>query len=329
MKDDGKLLPLEIHLQFETSRSRREKPAMKPILPALAAFALAAHVVPAAPVKVVSFSPVLTEIAQAVGGPTVEVVGIVKPGVDPHDYSPTPRDFREVADAQLVLVSGNGMERYLDKLRSGKDGAARLLEMGTFLPTLEMADGHHHHHHDDGHDHDHGPAADPHWWHSVANVILATEILRDALAEIDPLNKAVFSTNAAAKIAELQALQRWVKQRVAELPRDQRQLVTSHEAFQYFAKEYGFEVEAVEGVNREQQASAREVAELIETIRDKRVKAIFVEDTLNPKVTSEITRETGAKIGGTLIADGLGNGDASTYEGMMRHNVDTIVDSLK
>lgn len=301
---------------------------MKPIIPAFAAIVLGMHAASAAPVKVVSFSPILTEIAEAVGGSSVEVIGIVKPGMDPHDYTPTPGNFRAVADAQLVLVSGNGMERYLDKVRTDTVGSIQLLEMGALLPTLEMADGHHHHH-DDGHDHDHGAAADPHWWHSVPNVIQAVEIVRDALTTIDPSRKAAFAENASAKIDQLKVLQKWVKRRVAEIPRDHRQLVTSHEAFQYFAKEYGFQVEAVEGINREQQASAKEVADLIETIRDKQVKAIFIEDTLNPKVTSEITRETGVKIGGSLVADGLGKGDSSTYEGMMRHNVDTIVDNLK
>lgn len=304
----------------------REKIIMKPIFPAIAAFGLVAHAIFAAPVKVVSFSPVLTEIAEAVGGANVDVVGIVKPGTDPHDYSPTPGDFREVADAQLVLVSGNGMERYLDKLRADTAGSTRLLEMGTLLPTLEMEEDHHH---EDGHHHEHSSAADPHWWHSVPNVVQAVEIVRDALVAIDPSQKSTFDANAAVKIRQLEALQKWIKQRVAEIPRDRRQLVTSHEAFQYFAKEYGFQVEAVEGINREQQASAKEVSELIETIRAKHVKAIFIEDTLNPKVTSEITRETGVKIGGALVADGLGKGDTSSYEGMMRHNVDTIVESLK
>lgn len=303
---------------------------MKTILHTSIALVMAAHLNIAAPLEVVSFSPVLTEIAEEVGGDRVTVAGIVKPGVDPHDYSPTPGDFAKVADAQLVLVSGNGMERYLDKLRADAGGSTRLLEMGELLPTLEMEGGHHHgHSHDHGHDHDHGSANDPHWWHSVPNVIRAVKIVRDALIELDPSQKAVFTGNAAVKIKQLETLQRWVKQRIAELPRDQRQLVTSHEAFQYFAKEYGFEVHAVEGINREQQASAKEVAALIGTIRDKGVKAIFIEDTLNPKVTSELTRETGVKIGGTLVADGLGKGDASTYEGMMRHNVDTIVDNLK
>jgi zinc/manganese transport system substrate-binding protein len=120
-----------------------------------------------------------------------------------------------------------------------------------------------------------------------------------------------------------------VKRKVAELPRDKRKLVTSHDAFQYLARDYGFKIEAIEGVSTETEASNRHVSELIDDIKKQGVKAIFLETSLNPKVTTQITRETGAKIGGSLYPDGLGPGDASTYEGMMKHNVSTIVDALK
>ena len=105
--------------------------------------------------------------------------------------------------------------------------------------------------------------------------------------------------------------------------------MTSHEAFEYFSREFGFTLSAIEGVNSESEPSNRHVAELIDRIKKQNIKAIFVESTLNPKVTAEITRETGAKIGGTLYADGLGPGEAGTYAGMFRHNVSTIVDALK
>jgi zinc/manganese transport system substrate-binding protein len=120
-----------------------------------------------------------------------------------------------------------------------------------------------------------------------------------------------------------------VNRKVAELPRDKRKLVTSHDAFQYFARDYGFTILAIEGVSTESEPSNRHVAELIDEIKKEGVKAIFLESTLNPKVTKEITRETNAKIGGTLYADGIGTGDAATYAGMMKHNVSTIVDALK
>ena len=149
------------------------------------------------------------------------------------------------------------------------------------------------------------------------------------MIKLDPADKADFEANANGYLAKLDALENWVKRKVAELPRDKRKLITSHDAFQYFARDYGFTIGAIEGISPETEASNKHVSELIDDIRKQGVKAIFVENTLNPKVTTEITRETGAKIGGTLYPDGLGAGDASTYEGMMKHNVSTIVDALK
>jgi zinc/manganese transport system substrate-binding protein len=130
-------------------------------------------------------------------------------------------------------------------------------------------------------------------------------------------------------LAKLEALDNWVKRKVAELPRDKRKLVTSHDAFQYLAKDYGFKIYAIEGVSTETEPSNRRVAELIDNIKSQQVKAIFLESTLNPKVNRELTRETGARIDGTLYADGLGAGDCMSYEGMVRHDISTIVDALK
>lgn len=271
----------------------------------------------AEPVKVMSFSTVLAEVANAVGGSEVSVQCPIKPGTDPHAYEPTPGDLKQLASARLVLASGKHLEHYLPKLKSGLQPGAVLVEVGDKLPSLKMTE--------EGE----GVVEDPHWWHNVANVEKATKIVRDALVQVDPTQKEAFQRNAAVYLAKLGTLDAWVKEKVAELPRDQRELVTSHDAFQYFARQYGFKILAIEGVSTEQEASAKQVNDLIATIKKEGVKAIFLEDTLNPKVSTEITRETGAKIGGTLYADGLGSGDGSTYEGMMKHNVSTIVEALK
>jgi ABC-type Zn uptake system ZnuABC Zn-binding protein ZnuA len=232
--------------------------------------------------------------------------------------------LRKVSDAQLILTSGKHMENYLNKLQEATGGKADLLKVGDHFSSLKMKpeEG------ENGTDKS-GMIEDPHWWHSVANVKQATKIIRDELIKLDPADRTDFEKNANAYLAKLDALDDWVKRKVAELPRDKRKLVTSHDAFQYFARDYGFKIEAIEGVNTDTEASNRHVSELIDDIKKQGVKAIFLESTLNPKVTTQITRETGVKIGGTLYADGLGPGEASTYEGMMKHNVSTIVDSLK
>lgn len=275
-------------------------------------------------IKVASFSTIDTEIVQQVGDDHVDVAALVKPGVDPHEYEPTPADLRKVSEAQLILTSGKHLENYLSKLQEATGGKADLIEVGNHLPSLKMKPGEVEDGADEGR-----RIEDPHWWHSVSNVKQATKIIRDELIKLDPADKADFEKNANAYLVKLDALDNWVRRKVAELPRDKRKLVTSHDAFQYFARDYGFTIEAIEGVNTETEASNRHVSELIDDIKKQGVKAIFLESTLNPKVTTQITRETGVKIGGTLYADGLGPGEASTYEGMMKHNVSTIVDALK
>jgi len=291
---------------------------MKTLLPFLAVItAMFSSTLAAEPVKVVSFSTILAEVAQQVGGSAVDVVELVKPGMDPHEYQPTPGDLRQLADAKLVLASGKNMEHYLDKLAGSAGPGAMIVKVGDQMPSLQLNEG------------GSGLVQDPHWWHSIANVEKATKIVRDALILADPVNTAEFTNNANAYLAKLVALNTWVKQKVADLPRDKRELVTSHDAFQYFAKQYGFTIYPIEGISTEQEPSAKQVDDLIATIKSQGVKAIFLEDTLNPKVSSEITRETGAKIGGMLYADGLGSGEGSTYEGMVKHNVTTIVEALK
>lgn len=294
------------------------------LLPLVLGLTTVGFVRAAAPVKVVSFSAILTEIAREVGGDAVTVVGLVKPGVDPHEYQPTPGDLRQLADATVILASGKHLEPYLDKLSAATGGRATLIKVGDLIPSLQMPEKNEGASPDDAHHHE----EDPHWWHSVANVEKATRIVRDALIAADPAAKETFSKNAAAYLAKLAALTKWIRAQVAMLPRDRRVLVTSHDAFQYFARDHGFEIYAIEGINPDQEASARQVNALIDTIRKQRVKAIFLEDNLNPKVSTEITRETGARVGGTLYADGPGAG-ADTYEKMQRHNVSTIVEALK
>lgn len=274
-------------------------------------------------IRVSSFSTILTEVAQQVGGDRVEVTGHVKPGVDPHDFEPRPSDLKIVSNAQLVLLSAKHLEGYVGKLREATGTSAALVEVGDRsrgMKSLNLTVQHGDHSHD---------GEDPHWWHSIPNIALATKIVRDELTRLSPADKAVFSANAKAYLARLEGLQDWVEAKVAELPRNQRKLVTNHDAFGYFAKEFRFTVIPVAGVSANDQPGSRKVAELIAQIKSAGVKAIFSENIANPKVIQEITKETGAKFGGELYSDGLGAGEASTIEGMFKHNVTTIVEALK
>ena len=270
-------------------------------------------------IPVSTFSTVLTEIAEQVGGPRVIVTGHVKPGVDPHQFEPKASDMKTVSEARLILLSSKQMESYIDKLKESTGTKAMVVQIGNDLASLRMKD-----------EHDATRTVeDPHWWHSIAQMQKATHIVANALAQLSPPDEEMFLANAARYGAKLDALAKWARQQIAQLPRDQRKLVTSHDAFQYFAREHGFTVYAVEGLSSAEQPSPRHVAEIIALIKAQRVKAIFAENFNNPKVLQEITREAGVKLGGELYADGLGEGAAATYEGMYRHNVSTIVEGLK
>jgi len=282
------------------------------------------------PLQVASLSTVLSDLATQVGGDTIEVTPIVKAGMDPHGFEPTVRDVKTMTDAQIVLASGLGFEPYLAKIKGSLGAATELLVVGDAVKPLIVSPSDHQ---CDDHSHDHGhagePAADPHWWHSVSNMKTATNVVRDALIKANPPYRALYEANAKAYQSRLDALAKWIRLEVSRIPRKERILVTSHAALGYFAKDYAFVIRPVQGVSTTDQPSSKQVRALIDTIQAEKVKAIFAENIENPKILSEITRETGARLGGTLYADGLGQSEATTYEAMMRHNVSTIVTALQ
>ncbi len=278
------------------------------------------------PVRVATLSTILTEVVQRVGGGNVNVTGLVRPGIDPHEYEPKPADLAVLAEAQLILASGKHLEGYLTKLHQSSGSNGVLISVGDRFPSLKMRpeEGEKH-----GGTDSNGLIEDPHWWNSIGNVRLATDIVCEELIQVDPAHASDYKKNAAAYAASLADLEKWAKIKISELPRDQRKLVTSHDAFQYFAREFGFTIYAIEGLNTEDEPSNRKVIDIIDRIRQQRVKAVFGEFGSNPKVLQSITRESGAKVGGELYPDGLAPGEASTYEGLIRHNITTIVEGLK
>ena len=269
--------------------------------------------------RVSTFSTILTEIAEQIGGDKVQVTGHVKVGIDPHDFEPKPTDLMIVAKADVILLSAKHMEGYVEKLKESTGTKGELVKVGDGFKSLKMASN----------DDLEREVEDPHWWHSLANMGMAARGVRDAFIRARPNAAEAFRANAIDYLQRLDSLKKWAGSELAKLPRDQRKLVTSHDAFQYFAKENGFTVYAIEGISSSDQPSSKKVAQIIATVKAQGVKSIFSENIENPKVLVAITRETGAKLGGKLFADGLGENDAATYAGMYRHNVRTIVKGLQ
>lgn len=273
----------------------------------------------AAPLRVVTLTTVLTEIATEVGGPDAAVAGVVRPGVDPHTFEPSPADMQVMAGADLVLAGGLGLESYLDRLARSSGTGAKVAEVGSVLADIQIyieAGGRR--------------EPDPHWWNSIKAMALATRQVATEMAGLRPESGGKFRSRAEAYVSHLAALDQWARGEIVSIPPGRRQLVTTHDAFGWFARDYGFTVHPISGISPEAEPDARELAHLVDLIRRDKIPAIFVENSANPGLAETLIRETGVKLGGLLYADGLApSGEGATYEGMFRHNVRTIVAALK
>jgi ABC-type Zn uptake system ZnuABC Zn-binding protein ZnuA len=248
----------------------------------------------------------------------------LKPGGDVHHFEPTAKDIASMRGSRLILASGKNLESYLDKLRDSVGPGVEVFEVGKLVPSVLMEAGEvfvccpaHA-----------KSSIDPHWWHSADAMGRAARVLGDKLAEVDPANGAAHKAGAKAAEKRFSDLKAWAKKELTVIPRSDRKLVTAHAAFGYFCKEYGFKSIPVLGLGRSDDATPQYLAESIEVIRSNKIRAVFAEDQANPKVLAEMTRSTGAKLGGELVADGT-SPSAHTFEAMLRHNVGVIVAALK
>lgn len=268
---------------------------------------------------VASFS-ILGDFVREIGGERVSVALLVGPDGDAHVYSPTPADAKTVAGSKLVVVNGLKFEGWLTRLVKSSGTKATIATATAGITPLKMADDH---------GHGHG-GEDPHAWQSVANAKLYVGNVRNALVAADPAGKASYEANTTAYLARLDALEAEIKAAVARIPADRRKAITSHDAFGYFAKAYGIEFIAPQGVSTEAEASAKDVARIIRQIKAQKVPAVFLENITNPRLAEQIARESGAKIGGRLYSDALSaaDGPAGTYIAMMKYNISQIEKAL-
>ncbi len=282
---------------------------------------------PHRPIPVVATFSILGDMVKRVGGEHVDVTTLVGPDGDTHVYQPTPADARAVSEAQILVVNGLQFEGWLDRLIDASDfRGVRVVATDGIEPIAgeHGADGKHAE--DDVHEaHDHG-ASDPHAWQSLRNAMIYVENIAEALAEADPENAGAFYRNRAAYVDDLEALDSEIRKIVAGLPAGRRTVVTSHDAFQYFARDYGLTFIAPQGLGTESEASAQDVVRLVQQIRDRGIRAVFIENLADPRLLERIADETGAAIGGTLYPGALSgpDGPAPTYLDMMRHNAMTL-----
>jgi zinc/manganese transport system substrate-binding protein len=277
--------------------------------------------------NVVASFTILADIVREVGGAQVTVHSLVGPNGDPHVYEPTPADSAALAHADLVFVSGLGLEGWMDRLIAASGYRGKIVVASNGIDTRTMADT------EDDAAKASGSAkasdkviADPHAWNSVANAVIYARNIERAFEAADPADAAGFKASGARYIAELQALDTWVHQQINEVPPAKRRIITSHDAFGYFGAAYGIEFKAPVGYSTDAEPSARQVAALIDQIRKDGIKAVFLENANDPRLVEQIAHETGARLGGTLYPEALSaaDGPAASYIQMIRTNVTLI-----
>jgi zinc/manganese transport system substrate-binding protein len=264
-------------------------------------------------IQIVASFSILGDFAKNVGGERVSVTTLVGANGDVHVYTPAPADAKKIADAKLVIINGLGLEGWLPRLVQSSGGKAAIVTATTGIAPRRL-----------------GSDADPHAWQSVVNAKIYVTNIRDALIAADQAGAPTYRANADAYLTKLDAVDREVREAVAQIPEGQRKVISTHNAFGYFAAAYGIAFIAPQGVSTESEASARDIAAIITQIKTGKIPAVFLENISDPRLIRRIAAETGAKIGGTLYSDSLTdqNGDAPTYIDMVRHNIKALTSAL-
>jgi zinc/manganese transport system substrate-binding protein len=262
-------------------------------------------------VTVVATTTQAADLARNVGGENVEVVGLLAPNSDPHEYEVRPRDLEVLARADLVVRSGGDLDEWLGEAIEGAGGEAKVLTLSDHVRASED---------------------DPHWWQDPRNAMRAVTAIERSLSDVDPGHADAHAAAAGRYTARLKRLDRAVAACMAKVPAAQRKLVTTHDALGYYARRYGIEVigAVIPSLSTSGQPSAGETAELVRTIRDEDVKAIFAESSVDAKVEQAIAHETGASVGRPLWADTLGpaGSDGATYAGSIAANTRALVEGF-
>jgi manganese/zinc/iron transport system substrate-binding protein len=276
--------------------------------------------------RVAATVTMVADLARQVGGERVEVDALMGPGVDPHLYKAAASDITKLQQADVIFYAGllleGKMQDIFAKLARSKRFVYPVTEAIPIEKLLEPPEfaGHY----------------DPHVWFEVPLWKLCVDVVAKGLGEADPAGRDFYEKRAAETRARMDELHAWALKKSAELPAERRILVTSHDAYNYFGRAYGFQVVGLQGISTVTEAGLADMAKLTDFIKQKRVKAVFVETSVPHHTIERISKDTGVKIGGELFSDAMGtpgqmeNGyDLGTYEGMIKHNMTTIVEALK
>jgi zinc/manganese transport system substrate-binding protein len=296
-------------------------------LAALAGLMVVLGSVPAAAtVKVVATFSILGDMASEIGGDGVEVKTLVAPGGDAHVYQPTPADADALANAQLIVVNGLGMEGWIERLIKASRSKAPIVVASKGIRPQTMEE-------EEDKEASGKPkvVTDPHAWQNLANGQLYVGNIAEGLARVDPANAAGYRQRAERYSKKLEDLDAWVRQQMAQVPRAKRKIITSHDAFGYFGTAYGVTFMAPEGISTESEPSAAALAQLSDQIKREHIKALFIETMTDPRLVQTLARESGAVVGGTVYSDSLSEpgGPADTYVKMFRHNVPAMAAAMQ
>ncbi len=266
---------------------------------------------------VASFS-VLADIVKEVGGAHVNVTSLVGPDGDPHSFEPAPKDSQALSRADVVFVSGLGLEGWMGRLVTASGYKGTIITASDGVATRHM-------------DEDGKTITDPHAWNSAKNGAIYARNVMNALIAADPEDADYFRKQGGAYIQQLEKLDNWAKTEFAAIPQAKRKVITSHDAFGYFGAEYGVQFLAPVGFSTESEASASDVAGLIDQIKQQHIKTYFFENQTDPRLVKQIAAASGAQPGGELYPEALSKagGPATTYIAAFKHNVETIAGSMK
>ena len=286
----------------------------------------AVHAAEQLPVPVTASFSILGDLVRVVGGDRVSVTALVGPDEDAHVFAPRPADARAIVQTRLLVTNGLGFEPWAQKLAksAGYKGETLVASQGVKPRVMLEEKGHDNkgHHHDE---------TDPHAWQNPGNVVLYVRNIAAALSKVDPAGSAVYQANSVAYVKELQALDAWAQTQFAAIPAAKRKVITSHDAFGYFAAHYQISFLAPQGVSTDAEPSARDVAQLIKQIQREKIKAVFVENMSNPKLLAQLARDTGVTVGPAVYVDALSakGGPADSYLKLMRHNVTQLAAGMR